>query len=761
MQNNRAIWLAILVVAIASAVMIFFVLPQIKSDKYVAGEVAKTAVQPAEPQPKTAEKATGSPSDVLQKMNRLKADASAASEALRALYANGKVPSDAELADAKAKLEAALTAIAEFKAPAGSDATVGGVITGMSASAAKALSALNSMPADAGQAADAAARIAALFSDKTARSPASTASAPAAALAPADNSAPADAAADVPTFDVLRVEKDGSTVIAGAAAPKAKVEIMDGDKPIGSAVSGGSGDFAVALDNPLPPGDHSLVLRATGPDGKVVNSQEVATVSVPPTKDGKLLAMVTKPGEASRILTKPEASTEMADAGQKAAAKTSKPSAEAAPAEGLTQQEAKNDVKQAPAAAASGNGNLPPLPDGSKALTTTPPIVGPASTAPQQTAANAAPNAAAPAAGEAAQKAPEAAAIRIDAVEIEGDKIFVAGTTRPLTTIQVYADDKLIETTKSSDSGHFEAENAMPLSVGTHIIRADMMDPSGSKVVVRASVPFNRPAGDQVSVVADTKPAAADAATPAAAVGIGQLEQAREEAAKALVLLKGLFANGKVPAKDQLAAALSANQIALKALATFKPAADAGPEVTALAQKVAQSAASALKLLQDAGDDPQKVGAAIPRIEAAAKDAMPNVAKPAPAPPAPEAAPMAAAPTTAPASPDQTKEAQAPAEKPAQDASAEAAAPTSIEQAPLKESKDSVIIRKGDTLWQISRRVYGRGVRYTTIYLANQDQIDNPNMITPGQVFGVPDKVMQSDEDAEKANREYRRQHGN
>src|SRR5690606_4934226 len=42
-----------------------------------------------------------------------------------------------------------------------------------------------------------------------------------------------------------------------------------------------------------------------------------------------------------------------------------------------------------------------------------------------------------------------------------------------------------------------------------------------------------------------------------------------------------------------------------------------------------------------------------------------------------------------------------------------------IEQAPLIDSHNSVIIRRGDTLWQISRRVYGQGVRYTTIYLAN------------------------------------------
>ncbi len=77
------------------------------------------------------------------------------------------------------------------------------------------------------------------------------------------------------------------------------------------------------------------------------------------------------------------------------------------------------------------------------------------------------------------------------------------------------------------------------------------------------------------------------------------------------------------------------------------------------------------------------------------------------------------------------------------------AQPETVEQAPLKESKNSVIIRRGDTLWQISRRVYGAGVRYTTIYLANQEQIENPDRIRPGQVFGVPDQALSDEESRE------------
>ena len=52
----------------------------------------------------------------------------------------------------------------------------------------------------------------------------------------------------------------------------------------------------------------------------------------------------------------------------------------------------------------------------------------------------------------------------------------------------------------------------------------------------------------------------------------------------------------------------------------------------------------------------------------------------------------------------------------------------------------NVIIRKGDNLWTISRKLYGRGIRYTTIYQANKSQIDDPDLIFPGQVFLTPER---------------------
>jgi nucleoid-associated protein YgaU len=63
----------------------------------------------------------------------------------------------------------------------------------------------------------------------------------------------------------------------------------------------------------------------------------------------------------------------------------------------------------------------------------------------------------------------------------------------------------------------------------------------------------------------------------------------------------------------------------------------------------------------------------------------------------------------------------------------------------LQHADGAVIIRRGDSLWRISRRVYGHGIRYSTIYLANQKQISDPDRIWPGQVFTVPETSKEGD----------------
>ena len=50
----------------------------------------------------------------------------------------------------------------------------------------------------------------------------------------------------------------------------------------------------------------------------------------------------------------------------------------------------------------------------------------------------------------------------------------------------------------------------------------------------------------------------------------------------------------------------------------------------------------------------------------------------------------------------------------------------------------TIIVQPGNSLWRIARRTYGHGVRYSLIFEANKNQIRDPDLIYPGQVFSLP-----------------------
>ncbi|MFP5513976.1 MAG: LysM peptidoglycan-binding domain-containing protein [Alphaproteobacteria bacterium] len=50
----------------------------------------------------------------------------------------------------------------------------------------------------------------------------------------------------------------------------------------------------------------------------------------------------------------------------------------------------------------------------------------------------------------------------------------------------------------------------------------------------------------------------------------------------------------------------------------------------------------------------------------------------------------------------------------------------------------SIVVQPGNSLWRLARRTYGDGMLYTTIYTANREQIRDPDLIYPGQIFALP-----------------------
>lgn len=47
-------------------------------------------------------------------------------------------------------------------------------------------------------------------------------------------------------------------------------------------------------------------------------------------------------------------------------------------------------------------------------------------------------------------------------------------------------------------------------------------------------------------------------------------------------------------------------------------------------------------------------------------------------------------------------------------------------------------VQKGDTLSHISKQFYGKASAWNRIFEANRDQLDNPDLIKPGQILRIP-----------------------
>ncbi len=75
-----------------------------------------------------------------------------------------------------------------------------------------------------------------------------------------------------------------------------------------------------------------------------------------------------------------------------------------------------------------------------------------------------------------------------------------------------------------------------------------------------------------------------------------------------------------------------------------------------------------------------------------------------------------------------------------------------------KPSEVMYTVVKGDCLWYIARRAehYGNGFAWPKIYNANRDQIKNPDLIYPAQVFKVPNLTEEEKAHYDKVKRNYK-----
>jgi nucleoid-associated protein YgaU len=285
----------------------------------------------------------------------------------------------------------------------------------------------------------------------------------------------------------------------------------------------------------------------------------------------------------------------------------------------------------------------------------------------------------------------------IDAIEIDGERNFFAGAGAEESTVRLYVDDKFIADAIVA-GGRWLVETSNVLTKPIQRVRVDMLNPGSAEVASRAEVNFvvdlPKPSGTEPpTAVAEASPLAPTPATRSAAA-----------AAPAPTITEGAQPNTPAGSSPPIAAPTA-------------------PSVTA----------------------PTLAAPSVQPVETLPPAAVAAPSAPAMPAPAPSAESLGITEPAAPSAPTAPVTAGlAPAAELPQQPAAEQDVPTFVakpvgDPQDLRVASGKAIIRRGDNLWTIARRVYGEGIKYTTIYDANSAQIRDPDRIYPGQVFDLPD----------------------
>ena len=84
-----------------------------------------------------------------------------------------------------------------------------------------------------------------------------------------------------PTFDVVRVSREGNAVIAGRASPGSEVTVHAGEDVVGTVKADDRGEWVLVPEAPLESGSHPLSLRALDEEGETAKSDDVVVVMIP------------------------------------------------------------------------------------------------------------------------------------------------------------------------------------------------------------------------------------------------------------------------------------------------------------------------------------------------------------------------------------------------------------------------------------------------------------------------------------------------
>jgi nucleoid-associated protein YgaU len=549
-----------------------------------------------------------------------------------------------------------------------------------------------------------------------------------------------------PSLDILRVEPSGELIAAGRAAPRAEVEMRHGSETIVIDTANNDGEWTMVPDAPLPAGEYDLVIRATGEDGQggPIEGDRVAVMIA--GDDTTPLVAVTRPGEPSRIVQRPDEPEEDVAVAQ---------AADAPPAPPAQEEEAATPEPAAPE----------PVEVGEVEETT-------------ETAE--------------AESESEGEVAESEAVET----VEAGETPEPVEIGEVEEVEETTETAEAESEGEVAESEAAEAVEGVEAVEASE---TPEPVEIAEALPTTPEAAEEpVAEVAeaDDSPDERHAAEMLAALPDEATEPAPDvaEAPEAAAADTAAPADEAEPAEvaEEAPSDVASQPLPVPPMVAIDSVEVEGEERLYVSGRADPEASIRVYVNQDhlgdarsdgEGDWAQAGDRAMPpgrytvradivdeegavraraevrfdrvRVAMAEEDAPPSdepaatePAEPAEpetvaeADPAPAEEPMrtgdvAAQEDVTPA--EETGPAVAAVEPEAETAAPEPEVAAVPEPAAVTDPEpDTVYIERGDNLWRIARSIYGQGIRYTVIYEANRNQIRDPSLIYPGQVFTIP-----------------------
>ena len=478
-----------------------------------------------------------------------------------------------------------------------------------------------------------------------------------------------------PSFDLVRIDPDGSAVIAGRVAPAASVTLMIDGAEVATVLPDGNGKFVAMFTLPASAAGRMLTMVAKMPDGTVMPSQ--SSVALAATAPVAVAA---------------------ADAGT-VTAEASTTATVAAPAQAATADAATAD------AATGGTTALAVTDQGVKVLQT-------GTEVPADVAANVVLQTIA---------YPSAAEVQF------------AGHGAVGGFVRLYLDNAALGAAVGVAADGSWSMTLSGIEPGLYTLRVDQLDAAG-KVTSRFETPFKREAPEALAAASAAAVPAVAAAAAAAATTTADAGAATTtaDAETAATTADAGAATTTADAAGTTAAATDAPATATAtAIDTTAKVADAAP---AAATSTTATDTAAAVATADAGTAtaPETATADASAPAATTAEAAKSTA------PATKAA-TATATTTAAATPKADAGAAATATTTADaTAKADTAVAATTAVAPTPPPPVTITVQPGYTLWGIAKAHMGGGVMYVQVFDANRDKIRNPDLIYPGQVFTMP-----------------------